>query len=192
MPPEKKTGFVTRARHTPYSLSASLEKVLCRGDAANAKQTSLEDCPLQLQVARRAAPTPQLTSAAATAYPSPTHASAPSRRRGRPCTTPTAISMCCNAVDEASPPRARTDRMTQTTTCPPSDRSASKWSRPVSTVPHVLRILAFLPAGRRRMKIVKLASSWRASPAVLDHILSISARQKTDEERRSGPRCPRA
>jgi len=46
--------------------------------------------------------------------------------------------------------------------------------------------------GRRRMKIVKLASSWSASPAVLDHILSISARQKTDEASRSGPRCPRA
>ena len=62
----------------------------------------------------------------------------------------------------------------------------------VEVVAHVLRFAYFLlaPAGARNLQ--KLASSWRASPAVPDRNFSVSARQKIDEPRRSGQWCPRA
>ena len=62
----------------------------------------------------------------------------------------------------------------------------------IKDVPHVLRFAYFLlaPAGARNLQ--KLASSWRASPAVPDRNFSVSARQKIDEARRSGQWCQRA
>ena len=62
----------------------------------------------------------------------------------------------------------------------------------IEVVPHVLRFAYFLPAPAGARNLQKLASSWRASPAVPDRNFSVSARQKIDEPRRSGQWCPRA
>ena len=98
----------------------------------------------------------------------------------------TTISMQCDHAIDAR--RLREGKVITTSTRRPRDCSANvkREADHIEVVPHVLRFAYFLPASAGARNLQKLASSWRASPAVPDRNLSVSALQKIDEARRSG------